>query len=561
MKVKRKFWLISLSVIITAVMVLTACQPAATETAAAPTQEQVQPTEAPTQEQVQPTEVPTEAATTAPAEPVTLTYIDTSGFYTLDIFLTPWFTYTQGAMYDTLVNVNLKGDGYDGILADSWEIAPDGMSITFKLKDGVTFHDGTPWNADAALWNLNKYLDPNWPKEINQNWTEVIDNWEKVDDMTIKVNFKSPYATLFADLVVTYFVSPTAYEAEGQDNFGSNPVGTGAWIPVEIVPNNHVLYKRNPDYTWGAPYTNGKPPAADFFEIKFIPDQAAAYASLETGEASFIPLPAQFITNAESNPDITVNKGTSGELWYLGINWKKEIYQNFDFRQAIAHALDREEIVLAAFEGDAFLTGQFVPAGTPGYNAETDAYALEKWNYDPDLSNQILDNLGWTDTDGDGIREKDGQPLEFPVIYNTEEAVGRAAEVIQGEFQDIGIALDLNPMEAAAQADILVAEQQDFFIRPYGYPDPVILSWMVQYPNRNAYEDAGATELQTKADATMDPAARMKAVDDLNRYLIDQQAWFPLWTPYTLVAYRSNLQGVMFDFQGGLIFHNVTVAP
>jgi peptide/nickel transport system substrate-binding protein len=560
--VKTKFWFVVFSVVVVGVMVLTACQPSATETAAPPpTQEQAQPTEAPTQAQAQPTEVPTEAPVVAPAEPVTLTYVDTSGFYTLDIFLTPWFTYTQGAMYDCLMNVNLAGDGYDGILADSWEIASDNMSVTFHLKDGVTFHDGTPWNADAALWNLDKYLDPNWPKEINQDWPSVISSWEKVDDMTIKVNFISPYSAIFADLVITYMVSPTAYEAEGPDNFGANPVGTGAWIPTEIVPNNHVSYKKNPDYTWGAPYTNGQPPAADFFEIKFIPDQAAAYASLETGEADFIALPAQYVVTAQSNSDLKVNKGTSGELWYLGINWKKEIYQNFDFRQAIAHALDREEILLAAFEGDAYETGQFIPAGTPGYDAETDAYALEKWNYDPDMSNQILDNLGWMDTDGDGIREKDGQPLSFPIIYNTEESVGRAAEVIQGEFQDIGIGLELNPMEAAAQAEMLVAEKQEFFIRPYGYPDPSILSAMVTYPNRNAYDDPGALELKQAADLTMDPVARLKAFDALNRYLIDQLAWFPMWTPYTLFGYRANLQNVLFDFQGGLVFHNITKAP
>ena len=105
----------------------------------------------------------------------------------------------------------------------------------------------------------------------------------------------------------------------------------------------------------------------------------------------------------------------------------------------------------------------------------------------------------------------------------------------------------------------MVAEQQDFFIRPYGYPDPVIVSWMVYYPNRNAYDDPGAVALGNAADASLDNAARMQAVDDLNRYLIDNAAWFPLWTPYTYVAYRTELKGAIFDFQGGIIFHTATV--
>jgi peptide/nickel transport system substrate-binding protein len=446
------------------------------------------------------------------------------------------------------------------VLADSWDAAEDGLSLTFYLKEGVTFHDGTPWNADAAMWSFDKWLDPEWVG-YDEAWDPVIASVDKVDDMTIKVTFESPYATFFADQVVKYFVSPTAYEAEGVDGFGLAPVGTGAWIPTDIVPNDHVTYRKNPDYTWGGSWTNGQPAAADIFEIRFNTDQAVAYASLETGEVTFTDLPAQFLVNAEEDPNIMVNKGTSGSLFYLGINYTKEIYNVPEFRYALAHAVDQEEVILAAFEGEAFKTCQYLPAGTPGYRAETDQYACDKWNYDPATSNQILDDLGWVDTNGDGVRERDGEELVFPIIYNTEEAIGRAAEVIQGQLSDIGIALELNPMEAAAQAEILVAEQQDFFIRAYGYPDPVILSWMVYYPNRNALNDEGSIALGNAADATIDNDARMEAVDALNRYLIDMAAWFPIWTPYTYVGYQANLQGAIFDFQGGIIFHNATVTP
>ena len=172
------------------------------------------------------------------------------------------------------------------------------------------------------------------------------------------------------------------------------------------------------------------------------------------------------------------------------------------------------------------------------------------------LANQILDDLGWVDTNGDGIRERDGEELVFPFNFFTDEATGRAAEVLQGQLMDIGIMLELGPMEAAAQAEMLVAEQHEFFIRGYGYPDPVIISWMVYYPNRNALNNPDADALAMIADSTMDPAARMGAVDDLNRWLIDNDAWFPLWTPYTLIGYRADLKGVEFDFQGGLFLHN-----
>ncbi len=549
---KGKFWLLLLSLFVIAGMMLAACGTKATQAPAAPAA-----TKAPTEEAA-PAEEEAAPAEEAAAEPVTIVYMDTSGFYTLDIFQTPWYTYTQAAMYDTLVGLSPDGTEWQGVLAESWEYSEDSLSLTFHLKEGVTFHDGTPWNADAALWSFNKWLDPEFVA-YEEAWEPVIASVEKVDDMTIVVNFKSVYATLFADQGTKYFVSPTAYEALGMDDFGLSPVGTGPWIPTEIVPNDHVTYKRNPDYTWGLEYTNGQPAAADFFEIRFNTDQSVAYASLETGEVAFTDLPAQFLSSAEANSNIIVNKGTSGSLYYLGINYQKEIYQIPEFRQALAYAIEREEIILAAFEGEAYLTCQYIPAGTPGYKQETDDYACEKYAYDPAMSNQILDDLGWVDTNGDGVRERDGVELVFPIIYNTEEAIGRAAEVIQGQLADIGIALDLQPMEAAAQAEKLVAQTQDFFIRPYGLADPVILSWMVYPPNRNAMEDPEAIALGQAADASVDVDARMEAVDTLNRYLIDNVGWYPIWTPYTYVGYRTELQGAIFDFQGGILFHNATI--
>ena len=559
---KGKFLTLFATIFVLSGLIFAACQPAAA-TEAPVVEETAAATEAPAATEAAATEAPaaTEAAvaTEAPAGDMTITYMDTTGFYTLDPFGTPWFTLTQAVMYDTLVQILPDGSAYEGILAESWEPSEDGLAITFKLKDGITFHDGTPWNADAAVWNLSKFLDPAWPKTINEDWASVISSFEKVDDMTIKINFISVYSPIYADLALTYMVSPTAYEELGSDNFGASPVGTGPWMPIEIVPNDHVTYQKNPNYTWGASYTNGQPAAADFFKIVFNTDQAVAYAALETGEVTFTDLGAQFLASAEENPDIEVNKGTSNSLYYLGINYKKEIFQNADFRRAIAFALDRDEIIAAAFEGEAFKTCQFLPGGTIGYNAETDAYACEKYPYDPEQANQILDDLGWVDTNGDGVRERDGAELTFPMIFNTETTTGLAAEVIQSQLADIGIALDLQPMEAAAQAEILVAEQQDFFIRPYGLVDPVILSSMVTYPNRNAFDDPQATELRNIADSKLDFAERMQAVDNMNRYLIDNNSWFPLWTPYAYVASRAELQGEMFDFVGGIIFHNATI--
>ena len=294
--------------------------------------------------------------------------MDSGGFYTLDPYQTPWFTLTQGAIYDTLVTPNLELTGYVGVLAKDWEVAADGLSLTFNLRDDVKFQDGTPFDSAAVKWNLEKYMDPEWPHSINGAWVDYITGFEAPDKNTIVIKFKSPYAPIFSDLNTTYIVSPTQYEKLGKDNFGREPIGTGPWIAKEIVENDHVLYVRNPDYKWAPSFYENKGPVyPDELYLKFVTDQAVNYAALETGEATLIGLPAQFLAQAEANKDLSVTNGIDWSDWYLGVNNSKAPFDQKDFRKAIGYAINRDEIIQAAFEGQAFALYSSLAPSTWGY--------------------------------------------------------------------------------------------------------------------------------------------------------------------------------------------------
>lgn len=553
---KKHFWWILLSVLIISSMVLAGCAPAAEAPAAeAPAAEAPAATEAPAAEAPAATEAP---AAEEPAAERTgkITFIDNTGFYTLNIFRTPWFTMTQGAMYDPMVAPTLELDDYVCVLCKDWEIAEDNLSVTFHLRDDVKFHDGTPFNAEAAKWNYEFYLDIDNGAQINQNWVDYFEGFEVVDEFTLKMNLKQPYAALFADLYLTYIASPTAYQELGDDGFGSAPVGTGPFIPVEIVENSHVLYKANPEYVWGPPWSSGQPPKVAEFEIRFNTDTNVSYAALESGEASYIMIAAENLEAARNNPDIKINQGVDWGLQYFGWNFTKPLYQNIAFREALAHAIDRDEAILAAFGGEAYSIASYVPPSTWGFLEEQNEYAKEKFAYDPELSKQILDEAGIVDTNGDGIREFEGEEIvkQFAVFQSDE--IKRLAETIQSQLLEIGIQLEVAQMESATQAEMLVACQQEFFIRAYGLNDATIVASMVTPPNRNCWDDAEAQRLAKLVDGTMDPVERQKYVTELNNYMVDQFAWIPIFASYTNVAHRADLKGILWDKAGNPNFHD-----
>jgi peptide/nickel transport system substrate-binding protein len=556
---KSKTLFAIMAILMIASMALAGCQPAATATPAATEAAPVTTEAAPVATEVPPTAVPPTAAPTAEV-PQKVVIIDNTGFYTLDIFFTPWFTFTQGAMYDTLIAMDLQYENYIPLLAESWEIAPDNLSVTFKIKPGITFHDDTVLDANALKWNYDKYLDPNWPKEVNQTWADYISSVEVVDDLTLKFNLIQPYAALFADLYLTYIVSPTAYEAEGQDGFGRAPVASGPWKPVEIVENQYVRYVANESYTWGPNYTSGQPPKIKELEIRFITDEAVTYAALETGEASLIYIPSQYIETAKANPDITLATGIDWTLRYLGWNFTLPLYQDIRFRKAIEFAIDRDAVALAGYGGEVQVMYSFMPYSTYGYDEAQNTYAKSVFVYDPAQSNALLDELGYMDTNGDGIREANGVEIIQKLAYAPSEDIQRIAETIQSELLEIGIGVELTPMESAAQAEMLVACQQELFIRQYGLNDATILNSMVTPPNRNCWDDATAQQLGVAMDTTMDPIARKAKATELSNYMVDQFAWVPLYSPVNYVAYRSQLKGVYVDKLGGVQLWDAYIA-
>ena len=171
---------------------------------------------------------------------------------------------------------------YVGFLADTWEVSEDSKSLTINLIDSASFTDGTPIDAAAIQWNLERYANPDTGASQGADLITLLDSIEINSDHSFTMHMTSPYAPLFFVLSGLEIVSPTAYEAAGPDNFGTSPVGGGPFMFKELVTDNYVLFERNPDFTWAPPelYDHPGPVFLEELQILFIGEEQTVLAAL-----------------------------------------------------------------------------------------------------------------------------------------------------------------------------------------------------------------------------------------------------------------------------------------
>jgi peptide/nickel transport system substrate-binding protein len=283
---------------------------------------------------------------------------------------------------EPLLREDNKGDAIPW-LAESYKISDDLKSITFTLRKGVKFHDGTDFNAQAAKWNLDNQISAK--SSYSVYWASV----DVVDDYTIKVNFNSWSNTIldtFADSPGSWMVSPTAFEKNGVDWMRDNPVGTGPFKFVSFQRDVSYQVTRNPDYwTKGEPYLDG-------VEVLYVADPLTQKAAMQAGEADMLQMePGKAAADMEA----------------LGLDFKYSIitipcflpdsahadspYKDQKVREAVEYAIDREAIAKAFGYGFWQAPYQIPPPSNPAYNPNF-AYARK---YDPDKAKQLLNDAGY----------------------------------------------------------------------------------------------------------------------------------------------------------------------
>ena len=334
-------------------------------------------------------------------------------------------------IYDTLVQYKEGSTELEPGLAESWESSEDGLTWTFNLRKGVTFHDGTPFNADAVLFSLNRQHDKTHPfHDVGGSyvyWEDtglagIVDKITASDASTVQIKLKEAYAPFIYTIAITPFaiVSPSAVKKLG-DKFSNNPIGTGPFIFERWDRKDKIVLKANENY-WG-----GKP-NIDRVIFRSIPDNAVRLIELQQGNLHIMEFPnpddLQQIQNDDSI-ELLSQPGTN--IGYLALNMERPPFDNNKVRLAINHAINKSEIIKHLYQGLGIPAKNPIPPTLWSYDN-----TIEDFEYNPELSRQLLAEAGYEN----GF-ETTLWALPVPRPYIPD---GRAlAEVIQSELNNIGI--------------------------------------------------------------------------------------------------------------------------
>jgi peptide/nickel transport system substrate-binding protein len=394
--VKRRSIFALLSLLIAVGLILAACGgPQATEAPPAATEEQAPPA---TEEQMEePTDEPMEAMAGD------LVFVQSADAGTLDPALETSANSLAPAyhIYEGLTDFETGTTTPVPKLAVSWEASDDGLEWTFNLREGVVFQDGTPFNADAVVFNFERWWDTEHPYNLGADqfiyWgymfqgfkgeeNSVVAGIEKIDEYTVKLTLSVPNASLLNTLAMENFrfASPTAVMEQG-DLYGTaegQPVGTGPFEVTEWVKEDHITMTVFADY-WGDPAT------VNSITWRVIPDSSASFLALQSGEVDGIsewasPGPDD-IAVALASDELQVIYNPAFNVGYLGFNWAHEWLHNKNVRLAIAHAIDKQGMIDAVYPGDAEPAAQFQPPSLWGYNPD-----IEDYGYDVELAKEFL---------------------------------------------------------------------------------------------------------------------------------------------------------------------------
>lgn len=434
-------------------------------------------------------------------------------------------------------------------LAESWDRSGDGLTWTFKLRKGVKFHDGTPFNAQAVEAHVKRIQDPK-NASPNKNLWDHIKGVKVVDDYTIQLSTEKPFGPMLNYLAHGSggIPSPEAVAKHGAE-FPQNPVGTGPYRLASFTPGTELVLVRNDDYFGGRP-------RLDRVVMRAVPEVASRVLMLDAGEADLAnDVPPEEAGRLQSGANTKLLRQSGLRTFWLEFNLNLDIFKDVRVRRALNHAVDKESIVKNLFLGYARTLDSPAAPTIQGYRK------AGEYPYDPSKAKQLLAEAGWT-PGPDGVLQKDGQRLKFSI--NTAEGEYpkdiQVAEALQANLKAVGCDVSIWKVEAAARWSYLrlpIAEAKYetvlFGFNPsngdLGYH---LNSLFRSNPDRTKapyvwnlmwYSNEQVDRLLNEADQTVDETKRYDLLGQAQKLIWDDAPVIWLYTPDLLTGARKDVEG------------------
>jgi peptide/nickel transport system substrate-binding protein len=475
-------------------------------------------------------------------------------------YVTPWMSEAAAVdIYERMLRIDPNGN-LAGWLAESFDVSDDGLKITYHLRKGKKFHNGDPCDANAVKALYDWWTDPE--TDYTQPFYVAATSIEAPDDSTVVVNLD--HVDTDAYFGATYLYSPVvniAVKKANPEEYGrSIAVGTGPY-KFQVWEGDSVTTVRFDDYFGPPDFMENKGPGyLDQITYSWLPDQATRSVNLETGDFDMIEQPApQDIPRLEANPDITVLKRPAPAILYLGFNFKSELLQDRNVREAAFRAIDRNPII------DEVMFGQANPAYSPVVPQDM-AYWKDSetlYPYDLEKAKSLLEEAGWT-VGANGMREKDGKPLELGIILLGTTEQKTSGQVIQQQLAQVGIKVNLEVLDKGThQARQLEGDYDMNFFR-YWYDSSIAVLKILYHSGRMPpnganwayYDSPEADKWFDTFNTVKDLDERIEAIVNVQKALLGDIVQVPIYNPLDIWALNKWVKGFKVQTQMAYNMHN-----
>lgn len=429
--------------------------------------------------------------------------------------------------------------------AKSFEVLDEGKRLVFELNPGIKWTDGVEMTAEDVEFTYRMMIDPETPTAYAESY-KLIKEFKVTGRYSFEVTYDKPYAralsTWAGEIVPKHILEN---ENLLETKYSRDPVGNGPYILKEWNAGSNLVLEANPDYFEGRPYFDG-------VVYRIIPDQATMFLELKARNLDIMGVtPQQFLFQTkgpEWERDFRKYTYQAFGYNYVGWNVRRPLFKDAAVRRALAHAINRQAVVKGVLLGQGtVVTGPYKP-GTYWVND-----AIEPYPYDPAKAREMLAEAGWTDSDGDGILDRDGRRFAFTILTNqgNEQRI-KTATIVQSNLKDVGIEVKIRTVEWAA------------FLKEFidkGNFDALVMAWSTIIDpdlynvwhsskadpgglNFIGYENAELDDIIDRARYVVDRVQRKKLYDRAQEILHEDQPYCFLYSPMALNVVSARIQGI-----------------
>jgi peptide/nickel transport system substrate-binding protein len=461
--------------------------------------------------------------------------------------------------------------GFHPALAKSWEASPGADEWTFHLRGDVIFQDGTPFNAQALQYNIERIMAPETRSAEMAAHVGPVQSIEIVDDTTVVLRYDVPWVTVLDAFRRIPIWSPAAAEQWGVEEFDRHLVGAGPFTLEEWVPNDHVTLKRWDGYGgWSSASNTAGPAQLDRITVRFIGEEAVLGNVVSTNNAHIaMNLPAPYIGDYRDHPDYRLVTGyQAGTGRSMVMNVRRPPLDQLAFRQALLQGTDQSAMNDLLYDGQYLVSDGPLNTVHPCYWSGNAAY----YPHDPEAAAQRLEQLGYIDRDGNGIREAygvpgvaDGAPLSFRWTVLDREEMG---EAVQLQWRALGIDLVIDKVPGPVQLQRVNTRDFELIYERQRSPDPMLLDMIWNSANDvvggwawTGFVDERLDDVVRQLRTVPDGDARCALAQEAQKIVMDNALMLPTLSEPIFYAVSDLVEGFELVSEGQFFYvHNLSLS-